>query len=75
MRKQTSDNGISGKASANVDSEVMLLWRRKLVVYPEWQFGGTNYHLEEYGDNAYTFNATFKSYDQAYNAVQVIKNC
>ena len=46
-----------------------------MVVYPEWQFGGTNYHLEEYGDNAYTFNATFKSYDQAYNAVQVIKNC
>ena len=56
-----------------VDSEVMLLWRRKLVVYPEWQFGGTNYHLEEYGDNAYTFNATFKSYDQAYNAVQSYK--
>ena len=56
-----------------VDSEVMLLWRKKLDVYPEWQFGGTNYHIEEYGDNAYTFNATFKSYDQAYNAVQSYK--
>lgn len=53
------------EARAEKNAAVMATWDEKLNQYPKWICGGEEYYIEDYGDNAYGFNAVFTDDSQA----------